>query len=333
MKTKLIVLGFLVASTFAWGQKASKDDESLVYKNAAAPLKTAVGKQHPTQKGWKFYTAHEFNDRDTTATGNPLGFEPQNKWFQHYASIDNDRMMKVKNGTVTLKTVIEPDSIVNSFGNKVLYSTYSAQTTKPGAADHWCDFRTGMRYEVRMRCSSELGFNHALWFMPEVSRASEKGGASYTGWPACGEIDLMETPRDKANQTTWFTLHSENWRAGGQAEGAGPSTYKTCDLQSMEDWNIYWIELYQDSIVGGVNGDRFFVHHRGDNGNIDWPWDKSGWYFIVTPGVSIDPKSWMGVIEPEKWNSAKWPFMELDWVRVYTNDQYKGVKPPKVKYY
>lgn len=311
-------------------EKAPKDNEALVYSDAAAPLKLKVGKVHPTQKGWKFYTAHEFNDRDVDATGTPLGFEPQNKWFHTYASIDNDKCMKVKDGVVSLLTVIEADSIVNSFGNKVIYSTYSAQTTSPDKVDHWCDFQEGMRYEVRMRCSSEVGFNHALWFMPENSRDSKSGGAQYEGWPKCGEIDLMETPRATPNQTTWFTLHSENWHAGGGTNG---STYKTADMKSMENWNIYWIELHKDSIVGGVNGDRFFVHHKGDNGNMDWPWDKSGWYFIVTPGVSIDPASWMGAIKPEQWSAQKPPVMQIDWVRVYTNDRYKGVKPPKARYY
>ncbi|MEG1896783.1 MAG: hypothetical protein RR217_01205 [Mucinivorans sp.] len=341
MKTKLLMTMFFGAMVVACSHTPSatnestapKDNEKLVYKNAAAPLSLKVGEKHPTQNGWKFYTAHEFNDRDTDAFGGPLGFEAQNKWFHKYASINNHKAAKVKNGTVTLKTFIEADSIVNSFGNKVIYTTYSVQTTSVGSKDHWCDFRTGMRYEVRMRCSSELGFNHALWFMPEVSRLSNKGGAEYQGWPKCGEIDLMETPRNKPNQTTWFTLHSENWRAGGQKDGAGPSTYKTAKLASMENWNIYWIELYKDHIVGGVNGDAFFKHTYGDNGNTDWPWDKSGWYFIMTPGLSITPDSWMGAIEPEKWDPKHPPMMEVDWIRVYTNDEYKGVEPPKVKFY
>lgn len=241
--------------------------------------------------------------------------------------------MKVDSGILKLLTIKHQDSVINSFGNKVIYSTYSAQAVAPTHKDYWGSLRENMRYEVRMRCSDEVGFNHALWFMPEKSREAQRGGAEYNGWPKCGEIDLMETPRDKPNQTTWFTLHSENYYAGGQNKGANGSTYKTADMADMRQWNIYWIELYRDSIVAGVNGDRFFKHVKGDNGNNDWPWNKSDWYFIVTPGISIDPTSWMGVIKPEEWNPNRPPVMEIDWVRVFTNDEYKGANPPKNRFY
>ena len=50
-----------------------KDDETLVYDRPGAPLKLRPGDNHPKVKGWRFYTAHEFLNRDN---GNnlPKGF-------------------------------------------------------------------------------------------------------------------------------------------------------------------------------------------------------------------------------------------------------------------
>lgn len=308
---------------------AAAEDETLVYSDADGELTLKAGDKHPTQEGWKFYTAHEFNGKDTDNTGTPLGFEPQNKWFHTYADINNDLCATVEDGILHLRTIKHQDSIVNSFGNKVIYSTYSIQGVTPQHDDFWGGLSENMRFEVRMKCSDEVGFNHALWFMPEKSRSAKQGGAEYKGWPACGEIDLMETPRPEKNNTTWFTLHSENFYAGSD----NGSTYATLDLQDMSQWHIYWVELTPNSMKGGVNGDCFFERVRDSNGNLDWPWDKDFWYFIMTPGISISPDSWMGVIDPDSWNESVPPYMQVDWLRIYVNDDFREMEAPKQHYY
>lgn len=310
--------------------KLPREDESLVYSEPSKLIKLKPGEQHPTQKGWYFYTAHEFKDKDVNPNGVPFGFEDQMKWFQNYAAIDNSKCMKVKNGILHLLTINEPDSIVNFFGNTVKYSTYSAQTVAAISPQYWGVFTENMRYEVRMKCSHELGFNHALWFMPESSRYGKDGGADYKGWPECGEIDLLETPRDKPNEKAWFTLHSENYNS----KSPNGSIYKTLDLKDMDQWHIYWIELTENEIRAGINGECYFVHSYGDKGNMDWPWSTpQGWFFMMTPGLSFDPNSWMGAANPADWNPSSPPNMQIDWIRVYVNDRYKGAAPPKAKYY
>lgn len=322
----------LAMSCFALNaqNKLPKEDEALVYPKPSESIKLKPGDQHPTQKGWYFYTAHEFRDKDVNPNGVPFGFEDQMKWFQNYAAIDNSKCMKVKNGVLHLLTINESDSIVNFFGNTVKYSTYSTQTVAAISPQYWGVFTENMRYEVRMKCSHELGFNHALWFMPESSRYGQEGGASYEGWPECGEIDLLETPRDKPNEKAWFTLHSKNYNN----KSPNGSTYNTLDLDDMSQWHIYWIELTEKEIRSGINGECYFVHCYGDKGNTDWPWNTpQGWYFMMTPGLSFDPGSWMGKANPADWNPRTPPNMQIDWIRVYVNDKYKGAAFPKAKYY
>lgn len=310
--------------------KQPKEDETLVYKKPHKPIHLQPGDKHPTQDGWFFWTAHEFKDKDVNPNGVPFGFEDQMKWFKDYAAIDNSKCMLVEKGILHLNTIEERDSVINFFGNTVKYSTYSTQTVAPISPQYWGVFTENMRYEVRMKCSHEVGFNHALWFMPEDSRYGREGGASYAGWPDCGEIDLLETPRNKPNEKAWFTLHSKNFNN----KTPNGSTYKTLDLEDMNQWHIYWIELTVDEIRAGINGACYFTHKLGDNDNFDWPWNtQNGWYFMMTPGFSFNPKSWMGAANPKDWDPQTPPNMQIDWIRVYTNDKYKGAPSPKAKYY
>ncbi|ULB35026.1 MULTISPECIES: family 16 glycosylhydrolase [Proteiniphilum] len=310
--------------------KQPKEDETLIYSNPSKPIKLKPGDKHPTQTGWYFFTAHEFKDKDVNPNGVPYGFEDQMKWFKNHAAIDNSKCMRVKKGVLHLLTIEEPDSVVNFFGNTVKYSTYSTQTVAPISPQYWGVFTENMRYEVRMKCGPELGFNHALWFMPENSRYGKDGGASYVGWPECGEIDLLETPRAKPNEKAWFTLHSKNFNN----QSPNGSTHKTLDLDDMNQWHIYWIELTEKEIRAGINGDCYFIHKYGDNGNIDWPWNTpEGWYFMMTPGFSFSQGSWMGSANPADWNPGNPPNMQIDWIRVYTNEKYKGEAPSKARYY
>ena len=89
-------------------------------------------------------------------------------------------------------------------------------------------------------------------------------------WPKNGEIDLLENPKKTLNDRAHFTLHSENHYAG--VVGGSGSVTSTIDLADMSQWNIYWLEWYPDRIVGGVNGQAYFEHNKGADGNTDWPW-------------------------------------------------------------
>lgn len=166
------------------------------------------------------------------------------------------------------------------------------------------------------------GFNDALWFMGNNNRP----------WPKNGEIDLLEKPKKRVNQTAHFTLHSENHYAG--VVGGEGSVTSNITLADMARWNIYWMEWYPDRIVGGVNGQQFFEHLKGANGDQDWPWsDPAGFFLIFSTGISANPYAWSGEIIPSEWDKQNPPSMFIDWVRVYTNENYRGEPAPQVKFY
>lgn len=307
-----------------------KDDETLVYEQPGAPLKTALGKTskvqpgmpHPKIKGWNFFTAHEFLNRDTK-NGLPLGFvEHPGPHMSRYARVDNKQCAEIKNGVLSIYAIEEPDSIDNRFGKQVKYSHGCFRTPAPGNPEHWCNFTENMRIEIRFKRTHHVGFNDALWFMGNNNRP----------WPKNGEIDLLENPKKALNNKAHFTLHSENHYAG--VIGGAGSVTAAIELADMSQWNIYWMEWHPDRIVGGVNGQMYFEHKKGANGNQDWPWsDPEGFFLIFSTGISTNPDSWGGAIQPQKWTNENRPTMHIDWVRVYTNKDYKGPQAPASQHY
>ncbi len=299
------------------------DNEALLWPNAGEALTLKPGDAHPTQRGWNFFTAHEFLKRDCNGVL-PKGWIIQmGAHAAKNAKIDLDKCSKVTDdGYLKLWSVEEADSIDNGFGKKVKHSTFAYRTALPGAEENWCNFTENMRIEVRYRRSNATGFINALWLMGNNNRP----------WPKNGEIDLLENPTPTINHKAHFTLHSEN-RYAGVVGGKGSVTASTT-INDMSKWNIYWMEWLEDRIIGGVNGQKFFEHRYGDDGNNDWPWnDPEYFYMLITSELSTNPNAWAGAIDSSKWNIANPPHCDIDWVRVFVNDKYTGPAAPDVKYY
>ena len=299
----------------------AKDDETLVYPNPAGE-NVARGEEHPTVKGWKLYTEYNF-DYASAVNGLPKGFvEHQGIAMSRTARVDNHKCSKVtKDGILKIWSCYEETPVDNRFGKEVNFSHGCYRSAKPGSEEEWCNFTENMRIEVRFRRSDTKGFNNALWFMGNNSRP----------WPANGEIDLLENPKKKINQKAHFTLHSENHYAG--VMGGKGSVTSTINLSDMTQWNIYWLEWYPDRIVGGVNGEAYFEHKKGADGNLDWPWsDPEGFFMIISTGISDREKAWPGKVDPSQWDPQDLPSMEVDWIRVWVNDSFSGSPAPDAKY-
>lgn len=303
-------------------RKMPKDNELLLYDHPEKEIRLVSGEPHPSMSNWYFYTAHEFKNKDTYK-GLPLGFiEHKGMHMSRTARVNNKKCSKIADGVLRIWSSEEKDSIDNRYGKKVKYSTACYKTPPPGDQNFWCRFTENMRIEIRLKRTNTQGFNDALWFMGNNGRP----------WPKNGEIDLLENPKKKVNQTAHFTLHSENYYAG--VVGGEGSVTSSISLADMSQWNIYWMEWYPDRIVGGVNGQPYFEHKKGANGNNDWPWnDLEGFFLIFSTGISTNSNAWPGAIIPSEWDKENPPSMFIDWVRVYTNDAYKGDKAPQKKFY
>ncbi|MCR8668720.1 hypothetical protein NO995_13590 [Aestuariibaculum sp. M13] len=277
------------------------NDETVVYDDpskTAAQLSLDQGVAHPTKEGWNFWNAHEFTDNST-------GFWNFDTRLAINHAVFNDGMRVLENGTLKLKTKKLAAPTVNKYGDPAEYemsALYSKRHDQGGVK--WVKFTKNMRVEVRYRNSGKQGFNEAIWFMGQSNYDSQK-----IPWPQCGEIDLVEAPyKNEAH----FALHTENFSAN--TSNAEAASVKIADETK---WNIYWVEILEDRIIGGINGHQYFEHVKGDGGNNDWPWDNpSGMMMIITPGIG----GWTGTMP--NMTVGEEAIMELDWIRVYTNSSF-----------
>lgn len=165
-------------------------------------------------------------------------------------------------------------------------------------------FEPECRIEVRARLHGAKGAWPAIWLMPD-------GGD--LGWPHGGEIDIME--RLNNNHIAYQTIHSAYTLHG---EGQ-KSHHGTTAPINRDDFNVYGVEIHEDSISFFINGVNTMNYPRLT------PRPQGQYPFIHPWYILIDMQlegSWVGKADP-----ADLPVeMEVDWVRYY-----KPIKKPRVE--
>ena len=160
------------------------------------------------------------------------------------------------------------------------------------------------RMEIRAKMPEHQGNGlwPALWMLGSTIES--------VGWPACGEIDIMEYVSFKPNKTH-SSLHSTaNNHTNGTEITSGP-----LDLETIEEdfhnfgllWSSKYLKFYIDDIDNIV-----FTFRRPSTYSIDsWPFQNE-FYFIMNVAVG---GNWGGL---EGVDSSIFPAtMEVDYVRVY----------------
>lgn len=98
------------------------------------------------------------------------------------------------------------------------------------------------RFEIRAKLPKGMGTWPAIWMLGE--------NIQEVGWPACGEIDIMEEVGKEAEVINW-SIHSKmlNWPMGTQ------KTFKTKVLNTTDDFHVYRLDWSMKSI-------QFFVDNK-----------------------------------------------------------------------
>ncbi len=343
-----------VSKTFDVNQIDPVNDEASLYPNGTAiPLSYEM--EHPSQKGWKFYTAHEFN------VGNWVGgtsFFPTGFWAHSTKPVQNkqaisltyqdpisgnycatntsDGILELKclnasrtggvNTTVTFTDAEEdPNAKFDGIAGKREWVSPAYYSHRQGQPQKWCNFTENMRIEIRFKSTNSKGFNDALWLMSQTNNNSPVG-TNYS-WPKCGEIDILELPRATNNaRRAHQTLHSENFSSVN-----GKAVTQATDLDDASKWHIYWIEILPNKIRFGINGKVTKEHTKtGPYTGNDWPWSKdfsgTGFYFIVTSSPdgygSGVPAPWSSSANPSTYDNNNPHTLYIDWIRVYTNSTF-----------
>lgn len=141
----------------------------------------------------------------------------------------------------------------------------------------------------------------AIWMMPKKF--------IYSGWPNCGEIDIMEHIRQESS--IHQTIHTHYRNKLGHSSGTTKQT-----VCNYEDWNVYGVEWTSESLTFYVNGTKTFTYnnmHLADEATkMQWPFtSESQFYLILNMGLG-DEGTWAGSIDDANLPAV----MEVDWIRV-----------------
>jgi beta-glucanase (GH16 family) len=240
-----------------------------------------------TKDNWELVWSDEFDYTGSPAAeswGYETGYERNNE-LQYYTS--DLKNVRVEEGLCLINALLEDgeDSITSASIN-----TLGKQ-----------EFLYG-RIEVRARIPSALGTWPAIWMLGT--------NRSELGWPACGEIDIMEhvgydPDRIHANIHTMAYNHSIGTNKGNQIDVKDP----------WADFHIYAVEWFEDHMDFFMDDSLYFSFENDGTGNNDtWPFDKSH-YLLINLAYG---GSWGG---NEGVDTGKLPLQyEIDYVRYYRRD-------------
>jgi beta-glucanase (GH16 family) len=234
------------------------------------------------QPNWKLVWKDEFDGKKLDGAKWTLCERGKANWQATMS--DDPRLLKLSTGVLHLI------GIVNDAPQKDPAPYLTAGVTSKGKFA----FTYG-KIEIRARFKCAQGAWPALWMV------GEKGG-----WPAGGEIDLMEHLNFDA--LVYQTVHSAYTSKGGKTPKPG-----TTAKINRDGWNTYGCEWSEDKIVFTVNGAATHTYPRvPEKGDAQWPFQHP-FHFILSMQIG---GNWVNSSGPT--NPAHYPAsLEVDWVRVY----------------
>lgn len=233
-------------------------------------------------KEWKLVWEENFEETDSFDPGIwskiPRGTAD---WNRHMSDFDSCYAMQ--NGHLVLRGIVNY-SLPNDTSPVLTGGVYTKGKML---------FSNG-RLEICARLHGAQGAWPAFWLLPEDAP-----------WPQGGEIDIME--RLNSDSIAYQTVHSHYTYVQGFKDN--PPQGSTGPI-NREDYNIYAVELYPDSLSFYINDVHTFTYPRIET-------DKEGQFPFNRPFyLLLDMQlggSWVGRYDTEDLPVQ----MEIDWVRFY----------------
>jgi len=235
----------------------------------------------------KLVWSDEFNKPghpDTTKWAYNIG-TGNNGWgnneLEYYTNSENNA--RVDNGNLIIEARKE-----NVGGQNYT----SARMLTKGKAD-W----TYGRFEIRAKLPAGLGSWPAIWMLGS--------NIDQVGWPACGEIDIMEHVGKSLNEIHW-SAHSKlyNWPKGTQKTAKAFISDVTASFHVYTlDWSKKEMKFYVDNVL--------YLTVENENKSDEY-------YPFVAPQFLLLNLAVGGGFGGPKVDDSIFPIrMEVDYVRVY----------------
>ena len=263
------------------------DIKPLETADAAAAIKRAApgSATQPVQPAWQLVWQDEFSG--TTLDDSKWSLCARGKADWQNTMSDDPRLLALKDSVLHLR------GIVNDKQDKDPAPYLTAGIISKGKFD----FQYG-KVQILARFKSAQGAWPALWML-----GVDKG------WPANGEIDLME--HLNFDHKVYQTVHSEYTLTIDKTDTPAHGGTAVIDRDA---WNTYGCEWDADQIVFTVNGTPTHTYPRVPTmGEKQWPFNQP-FYFIFSMQIGGKWVNDSGPTDPTHYPAG----MEIDWVRVYS---------------
>jgi len=248
-----------------------------------------------TDNGPQLVWSDEFNGSGAINTSNwfhqtqlPNGESWYNGEIQHYTNrTDNSNVSGGQLNIIAKKEVFSDQGIIKEYTSARLNSKFA--------------FTYG-RVEVRAKLPTGVGTWPAIWLLGrninEPGAYWETQGYGAVGWPACGEVDIMEHWGSNQNYVS-SAIHTPS--SYGGTINHGGQTIPTASTT----FHTYAMEWTEEEMVFSVDGVVHYTYNPAIKNSDTWPFDTDQ-YIILN--IAVQPS-----IDPAFNQSA----MEIDYIRVY----------------
>ncbi len=215
------------------------------------------------------------------------GFDIGTNWGNNQLEYDTDRPENVSlDGVGHLAITARQESWLGSN-----YTSGRIQTNGKFS-------QAGGRFEARMRMPTGQGMWPAFWLLG--------GNFGSVGWPACGEIDIMEY-RGQEPATIHGSLHGPGYSGGN----AITRTYTSATTTFDSGFHVYAVEWTSKKIAWSVDG---VTYHTATPSGLP---GGSAWVFDHPFFVILDLAVGGGFVGPPNAGTSFPQQLLVDYVRVY----------------
>lgn len=269
---------FLVLPACLWSIKSGAAAAEGTSEKMIRPATNTGGQ-------WELVWADEFNYQ---------GLPDPNKWSYESGFIRNREKQYYTKARLENARVENGVLIIESRKEQYEKGEYTSASLHTRGKAEW----VYGRIEVRAKLPTGKGMWPAIWMLGI--------NQDKVGWPACGEIDIMENVGFDPN-TICANIHT---RAYNHVKKTNKGSKITC-ARPYESYHIYAIEWSQDRIDFFLDDQKYFSFANEGTGNDAWPYDKPH-YLILNAAIGGAWGGQQGIddaIFPQKYC--------IDYVRVF----------------
>ena len=259
----------------------------------------------PTPDEWQLVWSDEFDgDVVDDQKWNKLLWRPGwvNNELQAYTAETNN--IFIENGNLVLQALYQPGYTGTDYQGNGYTTNYTSGRLNTAGKDE----RTYGRFETRAKLPKGIGSWPAIWMLGS--------SISTIGWPACGEIDIMEHVGFDEG-IIHASIHTTDYNHNLGTQKSGSITIPTV-TDSFHVYTLEWTPNYLNFMVDDTP--YHFVYNDSEDDPNKWPFDENA-YIILNVAVGGD---WGGAQGVD--NGAMPMQMLIDYVRVYeASDQHNDI--------